>query len=113
VTPAEVKAWRERMGLSTRWLAERWERPEPSVQRWERARTLPVGLVTDLQTLIHEFDQQVTSLVASARQLIWVPRTDADSPDDRPATWHRAVALTAARQTGATLTFIDPSPTGS
>jgi hypothetical protein len=105
VTPAEVKAWRERMGLSTRWLAERWDCPEQSVQRWERSRVLPAGLVADLWKLIRTFTVEASTLAASGAATIWVPRTDADSPDGRPAAWHRAVGLEAAAITSATLTF--------
>lgn len=93
------------MGLSTRWLAQRWDHPEQSVQRWERNRQLPAALVDDLKALREQFDGQVRALVAAAATEITVPRTDPDSTDGWPATWHRAVALQAAQTTHAQLVF--------
>ncbi len=103
LTPAEVKAWRERMGLSTRWLAERWGTPEPSVQRWERRRSLPPGLVADFTGIIADFDARVESLAAAGHDRYVVPRVS--SVEGYPAAWHRAVALAASLRTGARLDF--------
>ena len=37
MTPAENKALRESMGLTLKWLAERWGVTVQSVKRWEPA----------------------------------------------------------------------------
>ncbi len=41
LTPAEFKCLRASLGLTTKWLADRWDVAEFSVKRWERARMLP------------------------------------------------------------------------
>jgi len=111
LTPAEAKSIRERMGLSTRWLAQRWERDERLVQRWERMRVLPAPLATDLTNLRAHFAAQVQALADDpAVDPIMVPRVDPDSADGFPAAWHRAVGLAAADLTGRRLRFTEPDP---
>lgn len=99
MTPAEFKALREHLGLTTRWLAHRWKIQETTIQRWERNRTVPAPLAADLADLADQFAAQVTTLRRSRHRDLPVPRRDTDSPDTMPATWHRAIALTAAHGT--------------
>lgn len=105
LTPAEFKANRERMGLSTRWLATRWNTQEQSVQRWERHRQPPPEFVEDLLDLVDLFDAQVVTYLTSAHHQYVVPRVSV--VDGYPAPWWRAAALEASRHTGAAITY-DP-----
>lgn len=107
LTPAEFKANRERLGLSTRWLADRWHVQEQVIQRWERRRAAP-NLVDDLLDLVDLFDTQVISYMNSQSREYVVPRVS--HIDGYPAQWWRAAALEAARHTGATMTY-DPNNT--
>lgn len=106
MTPAELKAWRERLGLSTRWLAERWHVRELTVQRWERDRQAPDGVLADMQQLIAAYRIQAATLAATGQKAVEVPRVDSATPDPAwPAAWYRAVAL----ESGKPLTFT-PDP---
>ena len=104
-TPAEVKSVRESLGLTTRWLAHRWRTAENSVKRWETSRFLPDDLADDLRALVALRDAQVEAGCEARLPCIEVPRLDADSIDDFPAAWHRAIALEVADSTGAALTW--------
>lgn len=108
--PAEMKCLRESLGLSTAWLARRWDVAERSVQRWERDRQLPVALEEDLERLAVERDQQVAAIVReSGNAPILVPRLDREG-DEWPAEWHRAVALIAQKRTGRRIEFLPDTP---
>lgn len=96
--PADIKAWRERLGLSTRWLAERWDVRELTVQRWERDRRAPEGVIADLRALIAEHQRQAEELAGSDVEQVQVPRVDPDSPDRGwPAAWYRSVGLSSGK----------------
>ena len=105
MTPAEFKARREALGLSTRWLAERWGVSHLSVQRWERNRAIPAELARDFEAIEDQADATVALGVEREDGSIGIPRTDAQSMDGYPAAYHRAVALRIARETGAELVF--------
>lgn len=106
MTPAEFKATREALGLSSQWLADRWGVALYSVQRWERSRTLPEDLSRDIDGLIRRMEVDVDrAAFGGGDRIIEVPRTDADSPDEMPASYHRAVALAASRLTGARIVY--------
>lgn len=105
MTPAEFKARREALGLSTRWLADRWGVSHLSVQRWERNRAIPPELERDFADIERRADDTVKACVEREPESIEVPRTDANSVDGYPAAYHRAVALRIARETGAEIVF--------
>ena len=105
MTPAELKAERERMGLPAQWLADRWGVALNSVRRWERDRELPAELAEDLLALTGKMEDEAAMLARLGMDEIEVPRTDAESGDGMPAAYHRAVALEAARRTGARLVY--------
>lgn len=106
MTPAQFKAIREHLGLTTRWLAERWDVQETTIQRWERNRTIPSRLAADLMGLSRHFDEQIAALRRGGASVVDVPRRDANSPDAMPAAWHRAIALAATVGTGARIDWI-------
>lgn len=110
MTPAEFKATRERLGLTVRWLAERWGVQETTIQRWERNRALPSDLAEDMGGLAGRFDVQVDALRAAGAAVLRVPRRDGESPDQMPAAWHRAAALTAVAGTGSRIEWIPGEP---
>lgn len=105
MTPAELKCARERLGLTTQWLADKWGVALYSVKRWETSRTVPDDLAADVEAMLGRMDGAIESGRFCADRVIEVPRTDADSPDVMPAAYHRAVALEVARETGARIRF--------
>lgn len=108
MTPAECKCLRESMGLSTKWLAARWNVAESSVKRWERNRVAPDAISNDLRSLKESFTRQVIETInqASRRDMIKVPRVN-EPRDAMPASWYRAIAQRAAEQTGVSIIYTD------
>lgn len=105
MTPAEFKARRESLGLSSAWLAKRWGVSLLSVQRWERNRAMPPLVERDFAAIEDEADMAVADGIRLGAATISVPRTDAESTDGYPSAYHRALALRVARETGAELVF--------
>lgn len=102
---AEFKCLREGMGLTTAWLANRWNVAEYSVKRWERERLPPAEYADDLLALKGTFDAAVDSIRPQTRAT--VPRTEAESPDGMPAAWHRSIAQHASdRNKAMRISFI-------
>ena len=109
MTPAEFKARREALGLSSAWLAKRWGVSLMSVQRWERNRTMPGAVALDFEHLERAARDAVADGAARGASVIEVPRTDAESTDGYPSAYHRAVALRVAEATGARIEFAGES----
>lgn len=108
MTSAEFKCLRESMGLTTKWLASRWDVSEFSVQRWERNRTLPVELELDISGLKERFDREVARVADAGGDCVLVPRNDRlRTAGAMPATWHRMVAQRARERTGVRILFED------
>jgi hypothetical protein len=107
MTPAEFKASRESMGLSTKWLADRWQVSEYSVQRWERNKTLPVTLMHDFQGIEVDFRQRIEAARGAAGEetALIVPRTGREAPLDHPAQWFRMIAQRVHEETGAMILY--------
>lgn len=104
MTPAELKGWRERLGLSTRWLAKRWNVRELTVQRWERNRQPPDEVVADMWQLVTIYRQQAADLAAAPDEVALVPRVEAvNQGQPWPAAWQRAVAI----ESGKRLQFLE------
>ena len=106
MTPAELKARREALGLPARWLADRWGVSTTSVQRWECDRHLPPELEADLESIELMADDLACGLADSGGDVA-VPMTDGDSPDGMPAAFHRAVALRAVSRSGGRIVYTD------
>lgn len=101
MTSAEFKCAREMLGLSTRWLAERWGVSHLSVQRWERDRSLPEEMARDIESMVRGFRDYVRDGIERGDDRIIVPRTDADCISDLPSTYYRrAASLISARTHG-------------
>lgn len=109
MTPAEFKARRERMGLSTQWLATRWGVSLLSVQRWERNRAIPDALAADFESIEDAFRDAVDTGAWAGKRVLTVPRVDAESLDGYPPAYHRAVALGIAERTGARIVYREGS----
>lgn len=110
MTPAELKSRREGLGFTIEWLAARWGVRKNSVWRWEAGRTIPDIHAADLDRLDALAAKAVEAGVAEWERhphVIRVPRTDAESPDDMPAAWHRAIGERIRRKTGAAMEWID------
>ena len=73
MTPAENKALRESMGLTLKWLAERWGVTVQSVKRWEGSRTPPPQIAKDMLDLKRKFDAEVQRLVEGGGDIVEVP----------------------------------------
>lgn len=108
MTSAEFKCLRESMGLTTKWLAARWDVNEVSVQRWERNRTLPDSLAEDMARLKMQFDGEVEHAVETGGDYFVVPRNDRfHTMDDMPAAWHHMIAERVRERTGVRILFTD------
>ena len=104
ISPAELKCQRERMGLTTKWLAERWDVAELSVKRWEKNRVMPAEFTEDWLALLYDYAQQVDTY--SRRDTIIVPRVNTDSLA-YPGAFYRSAGLDANRETSAPIEFAD------
>lgn len=100
MTPAEFKTLRESLGLTTAWLADRFNVSERSVQRWDNGDS-PVpdaiaGELLDIEDCAEErADDALEQLRAhdGAEIEYQVPRVDEDVPNASfPASFYRAVA---------------------
>lgn len=98
----ELKVVREGLGLSTRWLSERWAVREQSVQRWEsRNYQVPTECADDLIDILRQFSTDVTETIASlgavktGQEKLLLPKTDEFlvASDSFPASFYRAVAF--------------------
>ena len=108
MTSAEFKCLRESMGLTTKWLASRWDVSEFSVQRWERNRMLPEKLAEDMTRLKTRFDGEVERAVETGGECFIVPRNDRfRTMDDMPAAWHHMIAQRVRERSGARILFED------
>lgn len=108
MTPAENKALRESMGLTLKWLANRWGVTVQSVKRWEGSRTPPPQIAKDMLSLKRKFDEEVNRLVETGTAQVNVPRRDRDcKASEQSAAWARAVAQRAREQTGLRIEFRD------
>jgi hypothetical protein len=81
---AEMKVVREGLGLSTRWLAKRWDKHEQAVQRWEtKDWEIPGEVARDVHDLREQFFAAVATTIASLgiladnqEKLLILPQTD-------------------------------------
>ena len=112
MTPAENKALRESMGLTLKWLANRWGVTVQSVKRWEGSRTPPPQIAKDMLDLKRKFDAEVQRLVEDGGDIVEVPRRDRDcTGSEQSAAWARAVAQRAKERRGLTMEFRDANDT--
>jgi DNA-binding transcriptional regulator YiaG len=108
MTDAEFKVTRERLGLTTRWLADHLAVAERTVHRWEAGQqAVPGGVQDELDRLAAIAGAAVEQLEAELEQMpdphVVTYRTDDDyravEPDtDWPASWHRALAARVAER---------------
>lgn len=107
LTPAEFKCLRASLGLTTKWLADRWDVAEFSVKRWERARMLPEEFSEDMLGLRRRFLDEVAQGKACVADSISVPRTDRDTDLGFPAAWWQLIAWRVHEDTGQMILFYD------
>lgn len=107
LTPAEFKCLRASLGLTTKWLADRWGVAEFSVKRWERARMLPEEFSEDMLGLRRRFLDEVAQGKACVTDSISVPRTDHDTDLGFPAAWWQLIAWRVHEDTGQMILFYD------
>lgn len=107
LTPAEFKCLRASLGLTTKWLADRWDVAEFSVKRWERARMLPEEFSEDMLGLRRRFLDEVAQGKACMADSISVPRTDRDTDLGFPAAWWQLIAWRVHEDTGQMILFYD------
>ncbi len=121
LTPAEFHCLRQQLGLSTRWLAERWDVAERSVQRWENSRMLPLEFSVDMLDLRDRQRREIQNESDSVRRTqsgIMVPRKNIMAAE-YPAEWWQIIAWHVHEQTGATILYdddytedLEPEPDG-
>lgn len=112
MTPAEFKATREHLGLTSKWLAERWGVAVHSVERWEKDRILPDDLLEDLLLIKRYADELIGIAVKHGENGLQietpldVPRTAKDDYNKEypPAFW-RMIAWEAADRTGDRIVY--------
>lgn len=107
LTPAEFKCLRASLGLTTKWLADRWGVAEFSVKRWERARMLPEEFSEDMLGLRRRFLDEVDQGKACVADSISVPRTDRDTDLGFPSAWWQLIAWRVHEETGQMILFYD------
>ena len=108
LTPAEFHCLRQQLGVTTRWLSERWNVTERSVQRWENNRMLPVEFTEDLLALrARQLDLIRTQCEEAMRAQsgVMVPRKTITA--EFPAEWWQIIAWHVHEQTGATILYAD------
>ncbi|KFI66517.1 hypothetical protein [Bifidobacterium magnum] len=105
MTPAELKACRESMGLSDRWLGLRWGVKEHTVHNWGRNRIVPQEYADDLWALQDLWTEQVKKLIKEDADVILVPRVNSQADGGFPADWWRSIAWAAQKYTGARIRY--------
>lgn len=117
MTGAALRCIRERLGLTTRWLADHLDVAERSVHRWESgAWPVPDGVRRELEVLQARHaglvDQLVAGLVEMPDPVLTTYRTDDDAAgcgESMPASWHRALVGRVLEQyRGATVVYQVP-----
>ena len=109
LTPAEFHCLRQQLGLTTKWLANRWRVTERSVQRWENSRCLPLEFTEDILTLRRRQLDMIRTQCEQAMRTqsgIMVPRKNI-MPVEYPAEWWQIIAWHVHEQTGATILYTD------
>lgn len=97
---ATFKAVRERLGLTTRWVADELGVAERSVHRWEADTSpIPDGVVEALES----WETLHVNRVAAADDVVVIPRTG--ERDGLPASWWRSVAAEARREHGSEIDY--------
>lgn len=118
---ATLRVTRERLGLTTRWLAEHLDVAERTVHRWENEHsTIPPGVRRAVEHLAEETEQMVAENVAELlgtdRAVVETYRTDEHLARHRPdaswpASWHRAlVGRLALEVPGLGIVYADDQP---
>lgn len=121
VTPAELKSLREHLGFTGDTLGKYLNPPAVgrTVRRWEEGRfSIPDGVADEIRMLEQLTDTHVRNTVDALRSqtapTLTVYRDDPEyhqaHPDMArfPASWHRSVAIRAARQVeGVRIIFPD------
>lgn len=111
LTAAEFHCLRQQLGLTTKWLAERWQVTERSVQRWETSaeRRLPFDLTEDMLSLrtrqLREIEQASEDVMRTMGGVM-VPRKNL-IPSEYPAEWWQIIAWHVHERTGATIVYDD------
>ncbi|GAB2463051.1 helix-turn-helix domain-containing protein [Xylanimonas ulmi] len=117
---AALRCTRERLGLTTRWLASHLDVTERSVHRWESGvRPVPDGVRVEVERLAARHGALVERLHARLDRMteprLFTWRTDADVAEageremPLPASWHRAaVGLVLARRPGVEVVYRMP-----
>lgn len=111
MTPAEFKATRESLGLTSDDLARLLDVSTPTITRMEAGvMNVPDRRAEQLRQIADRFDSDVERLSRSSDKTLTVPRNDSERTDTTtPARWQRQAALRAARRTGKHLTYIKES----
>lgn len=93
MSAAEFRITRERLGLSTDTLSNRFDVHLRTIRRWEHGHSpVPDGIRDELQDLTTEATRQVAHLVAALEDTDQPTLTIPDRDTDWPASWWRMIA---------------------
>lgn len=108
MTGAEFKVVREYLGLSTRWLSDRWGKPERTIQRYDVGESpIPDWVRESMEELSQLTAGFVSTAIDGCRDTaapaMLTYRTDRDYRLHNPkagwsASWHRAVVARVAQE---------------
>lgn len=121
MSTAEFGVFRMSLGLSHRWLCERYDVSERTVGRWESgAYAVPDDVTADLREVLAHMqelvDEQVARLVADPDPVMHTYANEADYRRREPegewsAQWHRAlIAKVLDRLPRLRVELLDPLP---
>jgi hypothetical protein len=95
VSGPELKTSLQGLGISPAWFAERVGVSMRTVVRWFDLDVIPLRAATELDRIldstVSEMHQVLSRSQASGDVLTY--RTDKDTPDGFPASWHRALTF--------------------
>lgn len=117
MTPVELRATREWLGLSNERLAAVLNNRLDQVRRWETGRApIPPGVRGDLLAIVGDTEDAYREMVNAAQLAGYLKLWDDDEAfaaevphySDLGARWHRQLAARAAHETGARLVPAEP-----
>lgn len=112
MTAAELRCYRDRLGVTLEWLAGRLGVADRTVRRWEaEATTIPDGIAREVHGLLEAADEELDAMLADVHQaaadsrdpVVVTYRSDQEYQADRPgvgwpASWHRAQCARLAEE---------------
>ena len=112
ITPAELKAKREWLGLSAAQIGDVLSVSGRTIRHWEANKhPVPEWATDQILDLIQVTEALEATMAAGPGPILTYP-TDQARPADMwlPAAWHRAAAARVAHQTGRDIAYQEDQP---